>query len=683
MTGNSSDAQDSESRNSNAAFIEPISWGLPGTRNTPSESVEQQGQSTEYQSAGDGSLLDAYDPLQDFEYFSHSLGLTSDWALPSEFDISRIMVREPIYHLLPTSSVSHERQEYSASSQQNHPLTQFPVERDAVGEFGVLTFPVLKITEEHRSRLLQSLVQFQTTVTNFVMPSPHSLTRFVNAFFDGFYPHAALVHIPTFKLDNCDPEIILAMAALGAQYRHEYRKGTLLFYAAKAILQDKALEMERKITNRNLSSRTTEPLTDSRHDSYNELMREARCALYLIFFATWHREPDIVREAFNLQSFLARCVRESRLYEDDEALQNATTDWHVWVEQESQRRIKLFSFAFLNLQSIAFNVPPVILSDEINLRLPCSCMEWLAPSYERWATIRGPGHQEQMRFQDALAQLARISQDPSSIDSQPVPSTLANYILLHALIQRILLMYQAFHFNSDGQHPLLLSQKDEIRNSLRAWTSQWQRAPESSLDPRNPNGPVPFTSTVLLGLAYIRLAFNIGSYGTLRSRDPEQIANKLLDLPRLPGGPHLLPAILHATHALSIPVKLGISFVSRGHTYVSSIQHSLCGMEFAVFISKWLHCISECRTRRSLDEHEIRLINWISDIVEEGRTSGDEDLCPGPVSPSDCLHLAYAAVKLWARLIKGNEQWAILRIIGESLDIYADLCKEKYTPILS
>lgn len=326
-----------------------------------------------------------------------------------------------------------------------------------------MTFPVLKITEEHRSRLLQSLVQFQTTVTNFVMPSPHSLTRFVNAFFDGFYPHAALVHIPTFKLDNCDPEIILAMAALGAQYRHEYRKGTLLFYAAKAILQDKALEMERKITNRNLSSRTTEPLTDSRHDSYNELMREARCALYLIFFATWHREPDIVREAFNLQSFLARCVRESRLYEDDEALQNATTDWHVWVEQESQRRIKLFSFAFLNLQSIAFNVPPVILSDEINLRLPCSCMEWLAPSYERWATIRGPGHQEQMRFQDALAQLARISQDPSSIDSQPVPSTLANYILLHALIQRILLMYQAFHFNSDGQHPLLLSQKDEIR----------------------------------------------------------------------------------------------------------------------------------------------------------------------------------------------------------------------------
>jgi len=106
-------------------------------------------------------------------------------------------------------------------------------------------------------------------------------------FFDGFYPHAALVHIPTFELDKCDPEIILAMAALGAQYRHEHRKGTLLFYAAKAVLQDKVLERERKATNRNRSSRPTEPLTDSHNDpSYNELMREALCSLYLIFFAT-------------------------------------------------------------------------------------------------------------------------------------------------------------------------------------------------------------------------------------------------------------------------------------------------------------------------------------------------------------------------------------------------------------
>lgn len=70
--------------------------------------------------------------------------------------------------------------------------------------------------------------------------------------------------------------------------------------------------------------------------------------------------------------------------------------------------------------------------------------------------------------------------------------------------------------------------------------------------------------------------------------------------------------------------------------------------------------------------HETHLITWINDIVEEGRTSGDQDLCSGPASPSDCAHLAFATVKLWAWLIRGNQQWAILGVIGESLEIYAD-----------
>jgi hypothetical protein len=136
---------------------------------------------------------------------------------------------------------------------------------------------------------------------------------------------------------------------------------------------------------------------------------------------------------------------------------------------------------------------------------------------------------------------------------------------------------------------------------LHAWTSQWQRAPESSLDPRNPNGPVTFTSTALLGLAYVRLGLDLGAHKILRSRDPTDIANRLLVMPKLPAGPHLLPAILHATHALSIPVRLGINFVARSHAFVWSIQHSLCGLEFAIFLSKWLFCLSNCQKSRPLD----------------------------------------------------------------------------------
>ncbi|GIJ99587.1 hypothetical protein Aspvir_001721 [Aspergillus viridinutans] len=96
------------------------------------------------------------------------------------------------------------------------------------------------------------------------------------------------------------------------------------------------------------------------------------------------------------------------------------------------------------------------------------------------------------------------------------------------------------------------------------------------------------------------------------------------------------------------------------------------------FLSKWLFCIADCQTRRPLDEHESRLVSWITDIVEEGRTSGDDDLWSRPPSPSDCVYLGYAVAKLWARLIRGDEQWLLLKVIGDGLDVYADTCERNY-----
>lgn len=330
-------------------------------------------------------------------------------------------------------------------------------------EFGVLTFPDLKVTEEHRTRLLQSLEKCQSTIIgDSTLPSCHSLTRFVNAFFDGFYPHVPLVHIPTFKLEDCTAEILLAMAALGAQYRHEHRKATVMFFASKAIFHGKAQDRENRTIHRTISDTPQTSLQDDL--AYTDLMREARCAYYLMAFATWQREPEVVREAFNLTGFLARSIRESGLDEGVEIQQHSanTTDWYAWVEQELHRRVKLFAFALLNLHSIAFNAPPVILVDEIRLRLPSSCMEWLAPCREKWSMIRSsPDFQEQMMLPDALAHVSGGSQHGLNLPSpSPSPSPLANYILIHALIQRILLLHRVF---PRQDHPLLQAQKEDIR----------------------------------------------------------------------------------------------------------------------------------------------------------------------------------------------------------------------------
>ncbi|CAG7970488.1 unnamed protein product [Penicillium nalgiovense] len=709
------DSQSHQSQGNNAVTTHHPSapfWELPELQGAgvSAGTIHRQEQLPDLQFEGD-SLFNAQDllVLQDLESFSHNMGLSTEWALPSEPSIFQIVAGESNLNPVFTGSTGNISQEPpSSQSDQDQSLSRLPIERESVGkspyakflfaymttdgnklaEFGVLTLPIVRITDDHRNRLLRALGRSQTAMHEPLFPSCHSLTRFVNGFFDGFYPHIPVVHIPTFKAEDCEPEIILAMAALGAQYRHEHRKAVILFYAAKATLQHNSHERERMELNNNVPSsdgQATYPETQSpgfENLPYRQLMREARCALYLIAFATWQSEPDIVRDAFNLQSFLARCVRECQLHEKEESLQQGL-EWYSWVQQESDRRVKLFSFALLNLHSIAFATPPVILSDEVHLRLPCTCFEWIAPNKGKWSMVHKSGNAQQMLFQEALSHLLNGSHEPHLLNSQPVPSPLANYILLHALIQRIMLVQRAFNPYTDDDHTLLNRQKEAIRKALHAWTSQWQRAPESSLDPRNPNGPVTFTSTALLGVAYVRLAFNIGSYKILGSRDPQEIAERLRQMPRLPSGPHLLPAILHATHALSIPVKLGVNFVSRSHAFVWSIQHSLCGLEFAIFLSKWLFCISGCQKTRPLDEHENRLITWIGDIVEEGRTSGDEDLWSRPTLPSNCAYLGFAVIKLWATLIKGNDQWAILRVIGEGLDTYANICERMFTSSLA
>lgn len=71
-------------------------------------------------------------------------------------------------------------------------------------------------------------------------------------------------------------------------------------------------------------------------------------------------------------------------------------------------------------------------------------------------------------------------------------------------------------------------------------------------------------------------------------------------------------------------------------------------------------------------------MSWISDIVEEGRTSGDEDFWSRPPHHSDCAYLGFAVVKLWARLIRGNQQWSLIKVIGDGLDIYADTCEQDF-----
>ena len=126
------------------------------------------------------------------------------------------------------------------------------------------------------------------------------------------------------------------------------------------------------------------------------------------------------------------------------------------------------------------------------------------------------------------------------------------------------------------------------RKALARWKTTCQQTPNSSLDPRVADSIVPFTSAGFLALAFARLHVDVGPCRQLHTRDPKQVAAALLATPVPDCGPEAITALLHAAHTLSVPVQMGVDYVSRNQTLYWNCEQSLCGLESGIFLWKWL-----------------------------------------------------------------------------------------------
>ncbi|KKY20321.1 putative c2h2 transcription factor [Diplodia seriata] len=267
-------------------------------------------------------------------------------------------------------------------------------------------------------------------------------------------------------------------------------------------------------------------------------MQTAQALLMLMAMATWAKHKEILREAFAIQSILATLVRDDGLHSSPYP---ADISWEAWTQQESRTRTKFIVFCFFNLHCIVYNIPPLILNSELKMRLPSSAAEFKASSAAEWHEARkrtssssssSPSPTTTPDFQAALRRLFSRGGDGRAITE--CNSSLGNYILIHALIQHIFFARQTArcHFPTTTAAPTGDLSPDDINSlehALRAWQHGWRRAPESSLDPLSPTGPVAFNSTALLRLAYIRLNIDTGPGRALDTRDPYAVARALRD----------------------------------------------------------------------------------------------------------------------------------------------------------
>ncbi|KAK8169949.1 hypothetical protein IWX90DRAFT_194309 [Phyllosticta citrichinensis] len=158
------------------------------------------------------------------------------------------------------------------------------------------------------------------------------------------------------------------------------------------------------------------------------------CALLLVTaFATREDHPETIREATELQSSLSRCPRELSLRDEPSSIDEAGKDWHEWAHVEMDRRTKLIAFCFLTIHTVTHNLPPIILGNEIQLRLPCSSQKWNAASATEWMALSSSASDPEPIFQEAFKSLF-LNQDGEPRLPAHFASPLRNFVLILALI---------------------------------------------------------------------------------------------------------------------------------------------------------------------------------------------------------------------------------------------------------
>ncbi|KAI4759680.1 hypothetical protein E4T52_06601 [Aureobasidium sp. EXF-3400] len=122
---------------------------------------------------------------------------------------------------------------------------------------------------------------------------------------------------------------------------------------------------------------------------------------------------------------------------------------------------------------------------------------------------------------------------------------------------------------------------------------------------------------------------------------------------------------------------MGVEYVSRNQMFFWSCQHSLCGLESAVFLCKWLQAVAATSKDEPLTAHESAILDWVRKLVDETRQSINlEQLgvtSQMEVSALQPSQLCTIVLRIWARVFSGNFMWAIIDQIGSALEQLAQL----------
>ncbi|KAL6810276.1 hypothetical protein J3E69DRAFT_350117 [Trichoderma sp. SZMC 28015] len=596
------------------------------------------------------------DPLGDLEEFVEGI------ELPPEFVTSPISL-----NICCDSAAVPENPPLEANVQGNNDFEHnivgpLPFSRHLhphdFGLTGACKLTALEFTDNDIKVLEEDLRPFGSIAHDFTLPSLRTLMRYMEAWRIGLSRHFPVIHFPTFRLGNCIPELILAIAALGAVQALEEHTSRKLYKAARAVALER-LQIDRF---------DSQLETNSSSDNISRILKlqSAQTLVFLLIYSTWARDASVVTEGFELHEPILQYMRGCDVTKHDHSIEQT---WVEWALSETERRIFFLAFCFFDIHTIIYNRPPSIFTREIHLRLPCSVEEWQATDDQEWVACRQAKPSDPISFKSALESLVTAE----AVGWETLPCAFGNLILLHGVLQRIYLQRQLSFGSNLGDQKI-----HEIHSALSSWASIWQRVSGSDLHPSSEHGPIPFTSVAFLTVAYVRTHMDIGPHMLLASRDPKAVASALFSIAPLQRHSNLTSALLHAIHSLSLPVAFGIEHVARSQSILWCCQHAVCALECAIFLSKWLETIATTQMSNPLEPNESRILSSVESVIKEAVDSADWEHTDTPSWFQGPRHMGIAVLKVWSKIFSEKSAWAITVHVGECLNEYARMYERSF-----
>ncbi|KAJ6121287.1 hypothetical protein N7512_003752 [Penicillium capsulatum] len=464
-----------------------------------------------------------------------------------------------------------------------------------------------KVTQQDWDHLFAEIGNFDAVLpSNFTLPSRHTLTRYIATYFSGFHRHLPMLHIPTFSATQCPVELVLAIATIGAQSAFDHTYAIMLFQTAWAIVQTRLRDRKSERRERSFASRYESKTPQSSHENTDQGSNSAPTII-----APGQTNPLPLAQTLLIPMAMATWGNSSSIFNEAMTLQSTLSHY---------------------------------IRDENLLRSPPHPGEaWIS-----W--IRAE------EFNRTIAIIFDFFYLLCDEDKTEEYSSLGGYTLILALIQHIYLRRETCPHAPGSARTLAPADVANIEQALKNWQTAWYMDPEAFLGPGSPRGPISFNASALLRMAYIRLTVDLGPYRTLNTHDPHEIAMAMHNSPAVTSSRKLTRAVLYSAHALSIPIKIGVNIVARNQAFAWSLQHSLCALECAYVVSKWLAAIQPRVREGSFDVEEARLLTYLTDLVGEADSEGEPQ-----ANQSD---LRLRVIRVWAKLLSGVAVWDVWKYGG-------------------